>query len=65
MNTTQIGNLGLTVTEEKAIVAFLKTLTDDYPLWANNDDVRAQAGSPPPVISTQSMPALGIPVRIK
>ncbi len=71
MNTTQIGNLGLSATEEKAIVAFLKTLTDDYPLWANNPaivdtkEVRVPAGSPPPVISSKLMPALGIPVKTK
>ena len=29
MNTQELGNLGLTVEEEAAIVAFLKTLTDD------------------------------------
>ena len=29
MNTHELGNLGLTVEEEAAIVAFLKTLTDD------------------------------------
>jgi cytochrome c peroxidase len=28
INTTQIGDLGLTATQEKAVVAFLKTLTD-------------------------------------
>jgi cytochrome c peroxidase len=30
VNTTQLGNLGLTAGEEAAIVAFLKTLTDGY-----------------------------------
>jgi len=30
MNTSEIGNLGLTATQEKAIVAFLKTLSDGY-----------------------------------
>jgi hypothetical protein len=71
MNATQIGNLGLTVTEEKAIVAFLKTLTDDYPLWANNTavietkDERVKEDSAPPVIFPKSMPRLGIPVRMK
>ena len=28
VNTTEVGNLGLTPAEEKAIVAFLRTLTD-------------------------------------
>ncbi len=71
MNTTQIGNLGLSIVEEKAIVAFLKTLTDDYPLWGNNPvavstkDGRVPENSPPPIISTKNMPTLKIPVRIK
>ena len=71
MNTTQIGNLGLSIVEEKAIVAFLKTLTDDYPLWGNNPaavstkDGRVSENSPPPIISTKNMPALKIPVRVK
>lgn len=30
MNTSEIGNLGLTAVQEKAIVAFLKTLSDGY-----------------------------------
>ncbi len=30
MNTTEVGNLGLTPADEKAIVAFLKTLSDGY-----------------------------------
>jgi len=35
MNQNEVGNLGLTFDEEKAIVAFLKTLTDNYPAWGN------------------------------
>jgi hypothetical protein len=63
--------LGLSIVEEKAIVAFLKTLTDDYPLWGNNPatvstkDGRVSENSPPPIISTKNMPALKIPVRVK
>jgi cytochrome c peroxidase len=30
MNTTKIGNLGLTDTEENALVNFMRTLTDGY-----------------------------------
>jgi len=33
VNQFELGNLGLTSSEEKAIVAFLKTLTDDYQIW--------------------------------
>jgi cytochrome c peroxidase len=71
MNTTQIGNLGLSTVEEKAIVAFLKTLTDDYPLWGNNPAVvdtkeaRVPGNSPPPIISTKNTPVLKTPVRIQ
>jgi cytochrome c peroxidase len=31
INDSELGNLGLTQNEEKAIVAILKTLTNDYP----------------------------------
>lgn len=71
MNTTQIGNLGLSTVEEKAIVAFLKTLTDDYPLWGNNlaivdtKEARVPGNSPPPIISTKNTPVLKTPVRIQ
>lgn len=34
MNTDELGDLGLTIEEERAIVAFLKTLTDGY--WQRN-----------------------------
>jgi cytochrome c peroxidase len=30
MNSRQLGNLGLTEDEEKALVAFMSTLTDGY-----------------------------------
>lgn len=46
LNITELGNLGLTVTEEKALVAFLKTLTDDYPIWGN--DPLVPVGTPSP-----------------
>lgn len=71
MNTTQVGNLGLNATEEKAIVAFLKTLTDDYPVWGNNlsivdlKDARVPADAPAPVMSLKAMTAMGMPVRFK
>lgn len=35
MNADELGNLGLSQEEEKAIVAFLKTLTDNYPSGRN------------------------------
>ncbi|WP_239649866.1 cytochrome-c peroxidase [Methylocucumis oryzae] len=46
VNTDELGNLGLTDDEEKAIVAFLKTLTDDYPEWGN--DPLVPPGTPSP-----------------
>ncbi len=46
LNTIQVGNLRLNVNEEKAIVAFLKTLTDDYPIWGNDSRVPNGTASP-------------------
>ncbi|MGR8953229.1 MAG: cytochrome-c peroxidase, partial [Gammaproteobacteria bacterium] len=46
VNESELGNLGLTEDEEKAIVAFLKTLTDDYPEWGH--DKRVPPGTPSP-----------------
>ncbi|MEQ1559072.1 MAG: cytochrome c peroxidase [Methyloglobulus sp.] len=37
VNHQELGNLGLTADEEDAIVAFLKTLTDDYQVPLDND----------------------------
>lgn len=40
MNTAfGVGNMGLTDEEEAAIVAFMRTLTDDYQLWGNDPNV--------------------------
>jgi cytochrome c peroxidase len=46
VNHGELGNLGLTVDEEKAIVAFMKTLTDDYPKWGK--DPLVSPGTPSP-----------------
>lgn len=46
LNQEELGDLGLTDPEEKAIVAFLMTLTDDYPKWGH--DRRVPAWSPAP-----------------
>lgn len=46
VNHDELGNLGLTANEEKAIVAFLKTLTDDYPEWGK--DPLVPPGTPSP-----------------
>lgn len=46
LNRTNMGNLMLSRDEEKAIVAFLKTLTDDYPLWGRDPLVPPGTASP-------------------
>lgn len=46
VNHEELGNLKLSVFEEKAIVAFLKTLTDDYPVWGH--DKKIPPGTPAP-----------------
>jgi len=46
VNTDELGNLGLTAQEEKALVAFMKTLTDDYPKWGH--DPLVPPGTPSP-----------------
>lgn len=51
MNTVQVGDLGLTAVEEEAIVAFLETLTDNYPSWGNSNgrhDPSVPVDSPSP-----------------
>jgi len=51
VNHDELGNLGLTTDEEKAIVAFMKTLTDDYPKWGR--DRRVPPGTPSPFIEVK------------
>jgi len=46
VNTEELGDLGLTAEEETALVAFMGTLTDDYPEWGN--DLRVPPGTPSP-----------------
>lgn len=46
VNTGELGNLGLTAEEEADVVAFMKTLTDDYPEWGNDPDVPKNTPSP-------------------
>jgi len=48
VNHDELGDLGLTDDEEKAVVAFLKTLTDDYPKWGNDSLVPPGTPSPFP-----------------
>ena len=46
VNHDELGNLGLTAEEELAVVAFMKTLTDDYPVWGNDPNVPLGTPSP-------------------
>ncbi|MDD5276218.1 MAG: cytochrome c peroxidase [Methylovulum sp.] len=46
VNHNELGNLGLTPAQEQAVVAFMKTLTDDYPEWGN--DPLIPPGTPSP-----------------
>lgn len=52
LNQDELGNLGLTPQEEQALVAFLKTLTDDYPKWGK--DRRVPRWSLPPFMLPDS-----------
>jgi cytochrome c peroxidase len=46
LNTAQVGSLRLNAGEESAVVAFLKTLTDDYPTWGRDTNVPVGTASP-------------------
>ena len=46
VNVTMMGSLSLKPAEEQALVAFLKTLTDDYPTWGNDPKVPPGSLSP-------------------
>jgi cytochrome c peroxidase len=54
VNKTELGNLGLTEQEEFAIVAFMRTLTDDYPQFGNDPNV--PPGTPSPFANTPFPP---------
>ena len=56
---SEIGNLRMTADEEAQVVAFLETLTDNYP--ATGDDPLVPPGTPSPFVDTT--PA-GIPVTL-
>lgn len=66
VNTEELGNLGLTDSEEEAVVAFLQTLTDGYPETANDPAVPAGTPSPfayftaPEIESTLAIKAPGV-----
>lgn len=54
VNTDELGNLGLSADEERAVVAFLLTLTDDYPEWGRDPNV--PRGTPSPYAETPFPP---------
>ncbi len=54
VNVDELGNLGLTADEEAALVAFMKTLTDNYPSTGNDPNV--PPGTPSPFASTPFPP---------
>lgn len=54
VNDVELGDLGLSDKEETDLVAFLKTLTDDYPTWGK--DPRIPMGTPSPFIGTPFPP---------
>ena len=54
VNFEELGNLGLTPAEEAALVAFMKTLTDNYPAFGNDPNV--PPGTPSPFANTPFPP---------
>lgn len=54
VNTDELGDLQLSAAEEAALVAFLKTLSDDYPEWGGDPNV--PPGTPSPFADTPFPP---------
>lgn len=46
VNVDELGNLGLTTDEEKDLVAFMKTLTDNYQNWGKDPNITKGTPSP-------------------
>ncbi len=55
VNVEELGDLGLSAVEERAIVAFMLTLTDGYPEWGG--DPEAPPGTPSPYAEVPLPPA--------
>lgn len=50
-NVSELGNLGLSERDEDDLVAYLRTFTDNYPLWGNSSGLRdpqVPPGTPSP-----------------
>ncbi len=59
-NTAELGNLGLSPQDEADLTAYLKTFTDNYPLWGNSNglkDANVPRHSPSPY-ANYPVPAL-------
>ncbi|MFM1891299.1 MAG: hypothetical protein RLZ44_376, partial [Pseudomonadota bacterium] len=55
VNREELGDLGLNATEERALVAFMLTLTDGYPDWGA--DPKVPPGTPSPFAAVALPPA--------
>ena len=55
VNVEELGDLRLSTDQEQALVAFMKTLTDGYPIWG--DDARVPPGTPSPYADVALPPA--------
>ena len=55
VNSDELGNLGMSTEQERALVAFMHTLTDGYPQWG--DDPKIPPGTPSPFASVALPPA--------
>jgi len=62
VNTTELGNLGLLPHEENALVAFMNTLTDDYP--ETGGDPKVPPGTPSPFADVP-MPQISTRLSLK
>lgn len=54
VNRDELGDLGLSSAEEADLVAFMETLTDNYPLWGK--DSKVPSGTPSPYADTPFPP---------
>lgn len=58
VNQEELGNLGLTAEEETAVVAFMKTLTDDYSETGADDQVPPGTASPFALVEVPQIPTV-------
>lgn len=68
VNHDELGNLGLTAEEESAVVAFMKTLTDDYSETGADDQVPSGTASPFALVEVPQIPTvleMKVPGRVQ